>query len=95
MTNRFRTNLIGKWYGNENLHFFSGLEIEMETNKYQRLKQMPPRIGFFSGVGYDVNSNFMIKAGSNIQINSYPMGTYGEYFIPMPQVYTLGGKIKF
>ncbi|WP_281540710.1 hypothetical protein [Maribacter aestuarii] len=95
MTNRIRTNLTGKWYMNKNLYIFSGLEIEMETNKNPESKPMTPRVGFISGMGYDINDNFSIEAKGNFQLNNSPMGAYGEYFIPMPQVYTLGGKFKF
>ena len=95
MTNRIRTNFLGKWYVQKNLYIFSGLEVEMEANKYSELKPMPPRVGFISGMGYDVNDNFTIEAKGNFQLNNSPMGAYGEYFIPMPQVYTIGGKLKF
>ncbi len=95
MTNRVRTNLKPKWYVNDNLYLFSGMEIEMEANKYAQLRPMPPRVGLISGVGYDINGNLTIEAKSNIQMNSSPMGAYGEYLVPMPQIYTLGGKLKF
>lgn len=95
MTNRIRRNLVGKWYVSDRLYLFSGIEVESEVNKYQELGVTPPRVGFISGVGYEIRDNFMIEAKSNIQLNSSPMGAYGEYLIPIRQAYTLGGKFKF
>ncbi|PIB27086.1 hypothetical protein BFP77_13710 [Maribacter sp. 4U21] len=80
---------------NKRLYLYSGLEIEAEINKYPHLKQPPPRVGLINGLGYEVNKSFVIEGGSNIQVNNSPMGVFGERDIPMPQVYTLGGKIKF
>lgn len=94
-TNRVRSNFRFKQYLNKKLYLYSGLEIEAEINKYPHLKQQPPRVGLINGLGYEVNKSFVIEGGSNIQVNNSPMGVFGERDIPMPQVYTLGGKIKF
>lgn len=98
LSNRFRSNILLKHYLNENWYLFSGMEAEYSIKKYPGLesqKQVPPRIGIVSGIGYEVNKNFKVEARGNFQINSSSVGAFGEPLIPMPQVYTLKGKLKF
>lgn len=95
LSNRFRNSLAFKQYLSDKFYLFAGLEIEAEYVKMNLIQKRPLRIGVISGFGYDVNSNFTMEAKSNIGINKSSMGVFGEPFIPMPQVYTLGGKIKF
>lgn len=94
-TNRFRSNLRIKSYLTDNWYLFSGGELEMDTNKYGLKENLIPRIGFISGVGYDVNNNFLFEAGSNLQINNSYMGAFGEHRVLTPQVYSFSGKFKF
>ena len=98
LSDRFRTDIHIKNYLNENWYLFSGIESEFSFNKYPVLesqKQAPPRIGIISGFGYEVNKNFTMEAQSNFQINNVPTGAYGEPLVPMPQIYTLKGRMKF
>lgn len=96
LANRFRNSLALKRYLSKKFYLFAGVEVEIEFVKESKLlPKRPPRVGIISGVGYDVNRNFSIEAKSNIGLNQTSMGAFGEPFIAMPQVYTLGGKIKF
>ncbi|WP_125224053.1 hypothetical protein [Maribacter algicola] len=98
LSDRIRTDIQFKKYWDDNWYLFSGMESEFSFNKYpgvESKKQARPRIGVISGLGYEVNKNFTMEAQSNFQINNAPIGAYGEHLIPMPQVYTLKGKIKF
>ena len=96
LSNRFRNSLALKRYLTKKFYLFAGIEVELEFVKEAHiLSKRPPRVGVISGFGYDVNSNFSLEAKSNIGVNQTSMGAFGEPFIPMPQVYTLGGKIKF
>lgn len=94
MTNRFRTSLVGKVYLDDKLYLFSGLDAEIDIDKYS-MKPKAPRLGVVSGVGYDINGDFMLEAKSNFQLNNSNIGLYGESIIPMPSVFTLGSKFKF
>ncbi|MFS4493991.1 hypothetical protein [Maribacter sp. 2308TA10-17] len=96
LSNRFRNSLALKRYLSKKLYLFAGVEVEIDFVKESKLlPKRPPRVGIISGMGYDVNRNFTIEAKSNIGLNQTSMGAFGEPFIAMPQVYTLGGKIKF
>lgn len=96
LTDRFRASMAFKRYLTKKFYLFAGVEMEAEFVKGNILiKKRPPRIGVISGFGYDVNSNFTMEAKSNIGINQSSMGVFGEALIPMPKVYTIGGKIKF
>jgi hypothetical protein len=98
LSNQFRSNILLKNYLDENWYLFSGVEAEYSIKKYPSLesqKEVPPRIGVVSGIGYEVNKNFQVEARSNFQINNSSVGAFGEPLIPMPQVYTLKGKFKF
>ena len=94
-SNRFRNSLTFKRYLTDKFYLFAGVEIEAEFVKTNLVMKRPPRVGVISGFGYDVNRNFTMEAKSNIGINQSSMGVFGEAVIPMPQVYTIGGKIKF
>lgn len=95
ISDRFRVSLLGKLNITEKLYLLSGADIETVTNTSQGFEKLPPRIGIINGMGYDVNDNFMLEFRSSIQINKSKMGSFGEHFIPTPQVYTLGSKFKF
>ena len=98
LSNRFRANMLFKNYLDQNWYLFSGMEAEYSIKKYPGLesqKEVPPRIGVVSGIGYEVNKNFQVEARGNFQINNSSVGVFGEPLIPMPQVYTLKGKFKF
>jgi len=94
LTERFRTNLVGKVYLNDKLYLFSGMEVEAETGSYSNFIS-PYRLGFVAGAGYDINENFMIEVKSNVQLNNSSIGVFGESLIGMPAVYTIGSKFKF
>lgn len=94
VSNRFRLNLSLKQYLTEKLYVIGGVEIEAGDYK-QILPSQPPRIGAVMGFGYDVLNNFAIEGKFNAQLNNSLMGAYGEPFVRMPQVYTIGGKVKF
>ncbi len=102
-SNRLRLAALVKWNLSHRLFIFSGLESEFEMSKWNpemevapnTLLMRPPRIGFISGVRYDVQENISLEAKMNLQVNDSPVGVYGEHRIPMPKVYTLGGKVKF
>ncbi len=96
LTERFRTNFGGKYYLNEQLYVFSGMEMERATGNFIRLPVPDSyRVGVVAGAGYDVSENFMIEIKSNIQVNNATIGLYGESLIKMPAVYTIGSKLKF
>jgi len=95
LTDRFRVSLLLKQYLTKKIYLFSGVEIEMEGAKSLLVYKRPPRVGFISAVGYDVTSDFIIEAKGNIGINKTSMGAFGEPSMAMPEVYTLGSKIKF
>ncbi len=93
-TDRFRVNSRLNWKMAKKLTVFSGLESEFEIDKMGR-KTRKPRIGFVSGVMYDLRENISLESKMNLQLNDSPVGAYGEPLIRMPQVYTVGSKIKF
>ena len=98
LSNRFRANILLKKYLDENWYLFSGIESEFNFNKYQSIdsqKQSAPRIGILSGIGYEVNRSIQVEAKGNLQINNSSLGPFGEPLVPMPQMYSLKGKIKF
>jgi len=94
LSERFRSNLVGKVYLNNRLYLFSGMEAEVETAKFGSMPS-PFRLGFVAGAGYDITKDFMIEVKSNIQVNDSNLGVYGESLIKMPAVYTFGSKFKF
>ncbi len=94
-TDRYRNNLRVKYNLNDHWYVFSGGGLEVDTNKYAKKETLPPRYGIMNGIGYEVKNNFLFEAGHNLQINNSPMGAFGESLVPMPKVYTLGGKLKF
>ena len=94
ISERFRSDLVGRVYLNDRLYLFSGMEVEVET---ANLNGEPRRfrLGFVAGAGYDISENFMIEVKSNIQVNDSNLGSFGESLIKMPAVYTFGSKFKF
>ena len=52
------------------------------------------RIGFISGVEYQLMENILLDAKMDLQLNNVAIGTFGESRIRMPQVHTVGSKIK-
>lgn len=59
-----------KWYIKEKLYLFAGLENEYETNIFTD-GQYIIRTNFNFGVGYDVNTNFLLELGYHQQISQY------------------------
>ncbi len=94
LSERFRTNMVGKVYLTNKLYLFLGMEVEAETGNYGNVPT-PYRLGFVAGTGYDFNENFMIEVKSNVQLNNSRIGVFGESLIEMPAVYTIGSKFKF
>ncbi|QLG46433.1 hypothetical protein [Costertonia aggregata] len=95
ISNRTRFDFLGKYYFTKKMYILSGIQIEMEQAKINNATPRPPRVGIQYGMGYEVNPNLILEGKGNIQINKSSMGSFGEYVIPTPQVYTLGGKLKF
>lgn len=94
LSNRFRTSLVFKRFITEKLYVFAGIEAEFAENKVLRPPSIP-RVGAVTGLGYDLNKNFLMEVKYNYQLNNSPMGAYGEPFVPMPRIYTISGKFKF
>lgn len=92
---RVRNILRAKFNLDEKWHLFTGVEMEREIQPHSAIRPLPPRVGLLGGLGYEVNPGFVLEAGANMQINKSPMGAFGESVVPMPEVYTLKGKIKF
>jgi hypothetical protein len=59
LTERFRTNLVGKIYLNDKLYLFSGMEVKAETGNYDNVSSTY-RLGFIASAGYAISENFMI-----------------------------------
>lgn len=95
ISNRVRAEFLLKKYVTDKLYIFSGLEIEAETKVMPGRSILPPRLGAIGGVGYDVNDNFLLEAKGNFQLNNSPLGVFGERLVKMPEVYTVGGKVRF
>ncbi|QCW99331.1 hypothetical protein FGM00_04095 [Aggregatimonas sangjinii] len=96
-SDRFRTFVGLKWYVSNRFYLISGLDMEAEVGVTGRQSREPkkPRMGFTGGVGYDVRENLLLEAKGNFQLNNSKMGAFGEPQIRMPQLYTVGGKLKF
>ncbi|SFR91384.1 hypothetical protein [Maribacter stanieri] len=94
LSERFRSSVLAKVYLNERLYLFGGIEAEIATEN-AGVGQTPYRIGFVTGLGYDVDPNLMIELKANIQMNNPSMGAFGEKHVVMPAALTLGSKWKF
>ena len=94
LANRFKTYVAAKYYLNDALYLFSGLDMEMDIDKYGG-KPSAPRVGVVGGMGYEVNEQWMIEARSNIQSNTSKTGLFGESQRATPAVFTFGSKFKF
>lgn len=89
LANVFRVPVRAKWYVSDRLYLFSGLEMEVELDKYG-LKPPPPRLKLINGMGYDVDKNFSIQATHDLQFNTSNFGNYAT-----PNLFSLSGKYKF
>ncbi|TDS14416.1 hypothetical protein DFQ03_2503 [Maribacter caenipelagi] len=94
LSERFRSSLLAKVYLNERLYLLGGVEAEIATENTE-VGQSPYRIGFVTGLGYDVDPNLIIELKANIQLNNPSMGAFGEKHVVMPAALTLGSKWKF
>lgn len=60
LTERFRTNLVGKIYLNDKLYLLSRMEVKAETGNYDNVSSTY-RLGFVASVGFTISENFMIE----------------------------------
>lgn len=93
--NRYRSSLGLKLYVSPKLFIFGGVEAEFKRDKITGQLESNPRISINSGLGYDVKEHFSLRMKSNTSLTKNTFGAFGEQFIPMPQIYSLGGKVKF
>ena len=85
----FQVPLTAKWYVSDGLYLYSGVQMEMEREKYGR-ETTKPRFQVVNGVGYEVDANFTLEAKHDLQFNKGNLGTYGS-----PNMFSLSGKYKF
>ena len=94
LSERFRSSVLAKVYLNERLYLLGGLEAEIATEN-AGVGQTPYRIGFVTGIGYDVDPNLMIELKANVQFNNPSIGAFGEKHVVTPAALTIGSKWKF
>ena len=94
LSERFRSSVLAKVYLNKRLYLLGGLEAEIATEN-AGVGQTPYRIGFVTGIGYDVDPNLMIELKANVQFNNPSIGAFGEKHVVMPAALTIGSKWKF
>ncbi len=90
---RFRTMALLRWKMNRKWSLVSGLHTESELPWFRR-NNGQTRIGFVSGVEYQLMENILLDAKMDFQLNNASIGAFGEPKIKMPQIYTVGSKIK-
>ncbi len=90
---RFRTMALLKWKVGRKLGLLAGLHTESELRRSSK-NSAQKRIGFISSVEYQLMENILLDAKMDFQLNNASVGAYGEPKIRMPQVYTVGSKIK-
>lgn len=95
LENRVRTALIFRQYVTKKLHVLFGGEAEIRLQNPTFDLKNAQRFSVTGGVGYDVDDNFLLEVKSNSQMGKSTIGPFGESIIPTPQLFTLGGKIKF
>ena len=99
LTDRLRFSLKIKRFISNNTYIFSGTGIEAVVRDKSQILGLPlgsiPRFSVEGGLGHEVKEGFLIEAKGNFSINKSNIGAFGEPFIPMPKIYTLGGKWKF
>ncbi len=91
--NRFRAMALLKWKVHHKWSLLSGLHVESELTGFNKNKGHT-RVGFVSGVEYRLMENILLDAKIDFQLNNASIGAYGEPKIQMPQLYSVGGKIK-
>ena len=94
LSERFRSSVLAKVYLNKRLYLLGGLEAEIATEN-AGVGQTPYRIGFVTGIGYDVDPNLMIELKANVQFNNPSIGAFGEKHVVTPAALTIGSKWKF
>jgi len=85
----FKLNFKFKKYIGKKFYIFSGLGLEKEYSKYG-VKSPETIFKYSYGAGIDINENFFIEAGQQIQTDNDYRGNYA-----LPKVFTLTGKYKF
>ena len=95
LENRVRSSLIFRKYLTKRLHVLFGGEVEIRLQNATFPLKNAQRFSLISGFGYDVDDNFLLEVKRNSQMGKSTIGAFGESLIPAPQLFTLGGKIKF
>ncbi len=95
LENRFRSAIAFKQYVNKNFYALIGAEVEWRQGVSLAPISKPPRYSVSGGFGYDVEDSFSLELKSNFALSKDSMGAFGEPFISMPQVYSIGSKVKF
>ncbi len=85
----FRVPVSTKWYATDKLYFFSGVEAEIELDKYGN-KPAPPALKFINGFGYEVNKSLFLEAKHDLHFNKTSLGNYAT-----PNLFSVSGKYKF
>lgn len=95
LENRVRSSLIFRQYLTKRLHVLFGGAAEIRLRNPTFPLKNAQRFSLITGFGYDVDENFLLEVKSNSQMGESTIGAFGESLIPTPQLFTLGGKIKF
>lgn len=99
LTDRLRISLKLKHYITNKTYGFFGAGIEAVVRDKSQILGLPlgsiPRLSVEGGLGHEVKEGFLIEAKGNFSVNKSNIGAFGEPFIPMPKIYSLGGKWKF
>ncbi len=95
LENRFRMALDLKRYITKKTYLLLGADLEWRQGQSLINSKSYSRFGLNFGVGHEVQENFLIEAKGNFGMNKNAIGPYGESLVPMQQVYTLGGKLRF
>lgn len=94
LENRFRTSATVRYQVTKKIYVIGGAELETRLGHGKNASNLPARPSATLGFGYEVSNDFYLEAKGNFALKNNVMGAYGEAF-PMPQIYTLGGKVKF
>ena len=99
LTDRLRVSFKLKRFISDRTYLFTGTGIEAVVRDKSQVLGLPlgsiPRLSVEGGLGHEVKEGFLIEAKGNFSINNSNIGAFGEPLIPMPKIYTLGGKWKF
>lgn len=98
LSDRLRVSFRLKKYITEKTYLFAGSGIEAVIRDKSQFLGLPlgsiPRLSVEGGLGHELKEGFLIEAKGNFSINNSNIGAFGEP-LPMPKIYTLGGKWKF